>query len=112
MALPPLPASLKALTRFVQHAAQFDKIDITVAYHCRLFLVEQIMAFPNKGKDEKSYLINLLDIVERDEDKALTGPDGKMGRDQCQLICENKALDIFNTADQMDRNRVPEFKYK
>ncbi|KAL1507191.1 hypothetical protein AB1Y20_008041 [Prymnesium parvum] len=98
VALADLPASLKSIKPYLERGADIASKDPVVAYHCRLFALQEAMGMRTKiPKEDMGYVLGLMDDLEK-EKKSL----GKTEHAQVQV--ENFAQDLFQKADNLDRS--------
>lgn len=91
-----VPASLKAIKPYLEQAKR-EAADPIVAYHCRLYALQEAMALRSKiPKDDMGYVIGLMDQLEAE--KQTLGEN-----DAPAVVVENLAQDLFARADDADR---------
>ena len=91
-----LPASLKPIKAYLE-LAKARAAEPVIAYHSRLFALQEAMAMrANIPKADMGFILNLMDSLEQ-EKKAL----GDL--EDAGVLCENYAQDLFQKADDADR---------
>lgn len=60
-----VPASLKAITPYLKHAAQVARADPLLAYYCRFYAVQKGIQVRSTNPDEenKRFLVGLMDSL-------------------------------------------------
>ena len=93
-----LPASLKPIKPYLEAAKRFKAADPVVAYHCRLFAMQEAMNMRAKiPKPDMGFVITLMDQLE--SEKAALGD-----LSNAAITVENFALTLFERADDADRS--------
>lgn len=93
-----LPASLKAIKPYLERGEEIVSRDPVVAYHCRLFALQEAMQIrSNIPKTDMPFIIRLMDDLEKE--KAALGES-----DDAQAQVENFGQDLFQKADDLDRS--------
>ncbi|XP_069141119.1 vacuolar protein sorting-associated protein VTA1 homolog isoform X2 [Argopecten irradians] len=101
MALPPLPAKLKALQHYLKTATEHDKRDPVVAYYCRLYAMQKGMEIDKKSSECRTFLVTLMDYMEQ---LKTSSPDEAITNEVIgQAHVEDYALKVFLFADNEDR---------
>ena len=92
-----VPASLKTVKPYIQLAADMDSKDPVIAYHCRLYSLQEAMKLRSSlPKADMGYVLGLMDRLEKDK-----GALGEMDAPSVQV--EHYAQDLFRRADDNDR---------
>lgn len=97
------PDGLKAIKPYIVLANQLEqKGEVSVAYYCRLYSVQNGMSINKTQPECKKYLIGLMDILEqtKNQNKADEAIHSSMVG---QALVERFALSIFSKADDDDR---------
>ncbi|XP_046848949.1 vacuolar protein sorting-associated protein VTA1 homolog [Xenia sp. Carnegie-2017] len=94
------PASLKVIQPFTRLAKEYDNRDPVVAYWSRYYAVQ--VGIKNKTKDNVSYLMSLMDLLEKSKQK-LTEEEAVMNDIVAQAHLESKGVQLFLWADNEDR---------
>jgi vacuolar protein sorting-associated protein VTA1 len=90
-----VPASLKSIKKYLEQGKTVD--NPVVAYHCRLWALQQAMNMRSKlPKEDMGFIMTLMDEVEKEK--------GGLDLDDASMQCENYAQDLFTKADDADRN--------
>ena len=98
----PPPASLKHIKKFLDEAKARQAQDPLVAYHLRLYALQEAMEVRAKiPKEDMAYILVLMDAAEA-EKKAL-GATAEQGEADKHAHVENFALELFEKADDADR---------
>jgi len=91
-----LPASLKPIKAYLDQA-KARAADPVIAYHCRLYALQEAMAMrANIPKVDMGFILGLMDQCETDKQKL-----GDL--DDAGVLCENYAQALFQKADDADR---------
>ena len=91
-----LPASLKPIKAYLEQAKQ-RAADPVIAYHCRLYALQEAMAMrASIPKADMGFILGLMDSLEKE--KAAIGELEDAG-----VLCENFAQELFQKADDADR---------
>ncbi len=97
MAAAALPASLKSIKAFLDRADELKTVEPMVAYHLRLYALQEAMRLrASLPTQDQAYIITLMDELERQ--KASLGPF-----DDAEVLVENYGQSIFTRADDADR---------
>ena len=92
-----LPASLKPIKAYIEQA-KARAADPMIAYHCKLYALQEAMAMrASVPKADMGYILNLMDTLETE--KAALGD-----LDDANVLCENYAQELFQKADDADRD--------
>ena len=94
-----VPASLKSVKPYIERANELQAKDPIVAYHCRLYALQEAMKVRSAGglpKEDMGFVIGLMDALEAEK-----GALGEM--DSPAALVENFAQDLFQRADDADR---------
>ena len=92
-----LPASLKPIKSYLEQG-KARAANPVVAYHCRLFALQEAMALRSKiPKADMGFIMSLMDDLEK-EKTALGEPDSPA------IQVELFAQDVFERADNADRS--------
>ena len=92
-----LPASLKPIKAYIEQA-KARAADPMIAYHCKLYALQEAMAMrASVPKADMGYILNLMDTLETE--KAALGD-----LDDAGVLCENYAQELFQKADDADRD--------
>ena len=90
-----VPASLKSIKKYLEQGKTVD--NPVVAYHCRLWALQQAMNMRSKlPKEDMGFIMTLMDEVEKEK--------GGLDLDDASMQCEMYAQDLFTKADDADRN--------
>ena len=91
------PVSLKAIKPYLERAAELQDKDSIVAYHCRLYALQEAMRLrANLPKEDMGFVMTLMDTLETEK--------GVLGElDSPAVLVENFAQDLFQRADDADR---------
>jgi hypothetical protein len=91
------PASLKAIKPYLERATELQDKDPVVAYHCRLYALQEAMRLrANLPKEDMGFVMTLMDTLEKE--KSVLGE-----LDNPSVLVENFAQDLFQRADDADR---------
>ena len=92
-----VPASLKAVKPYIERATELQAKDPIVAYHCRLYALQEAMRIrANIPKEDMGFVMGLMDTLEKEK--------GVLGDlDSPSVLVENFAQDLFQRADDADR---------
>ncbi|XP_065653471.1 vacuolar protein sorting-associated protein VTA1 homolog [Hydra vulgaris] len=102
-----LPPNLKQLNSYLKLAKEYDKIDPTVAYFCRMFAVQKGIKLDSKSPDCKKFLFSLMDQLENTKKALLeSGEEAVSNEIVGQAHIESVTLSLFSWADSADRNGV------
>ena len=95
-----LPASLKPIKAYLEQA-KTRAGDPVIAYHCRLYALQEAMAMrASIPKADMGFSLGLMDSLEKE--KASLGD-----LDDAGPVCENFAHELFQKADDADRAGQP-----
>lgn len=89
----------KAVVPFMQRAQELQQSQPKIAYYCRLYAVEQAMAFKNRAKEISGLVEAALTQMERDKKSGLV----QLDNENDQYECESFAIKTFDKADRADR---------
>ena len=91
------PTSLKSVKPYLDRASEVQAKDPIVAYHCRLYALQEAMALRAKlPKADMGFVLTLMDELEAEK--------GALGDlDSASAQVENFAQDLFQRADDADR---------
>ena len=99
----PPPPSLKHIKKYLDEAKARQAQDPLVSYHLRLYALQEAMEVRSKiPKEDMTYILLLMDAAEA-EKKAL-GAAAEQGEADRQAHVENFAHELFDKADDLDRN--------
>ncbi|GMI56199.1 hypothetical protein ScalyP_jg11087 [Parmales sp. scaly parma] len=105
--MPPhvIPADLKTIKAYIKRAEELDLDRSTptsrlVAYYCRQFAVERGLTANATSSESKSCLMQIMDELEKERELIGNG----FSREEAYTICLDFAQNIFDKADQEDRN--------
>jgi len=98
MNIPELSPSLKHIRKFLVQAKQLERVDIVMAYLCRMHAVTEGFKVKERTKTDTMYLIALMDWLENNQ-IAVAG----MSQEERQARAESFALSVFQTGDDVDR---------
>ena len=91
------PTSLKSVKPYLDRASEVQAKDPIVAYHCRLFALQEAMKLrASVPKADMGFVLSLMDQCEKEK-----GALGEM--DEPAITVENFAQDLFQRADDADR---------
>ena len=91
------PVSLKSVKPYLDRASEVQAKDPIVAYHCRLFALQEAMKLrASVPKADMGFVLSLMDQCEKEK-----GALGEM--DEPAITVENFAQDLFQRADDADR---------
>ena len=86
---------MKSIKKYLEQGKTVD--NPVVAYHCRLWALQQAMNMRSKlPKEDMGFIMTLMDEVEKEK--------GGLDLDDASMQCENYAQDLFTKADDADRN--------
>jgi len=95
-----LPDKLKPYKRFIVQANQIQKVQPLIAYYCRLYVLNQVIAMPKAERDKSvtDFLLTLMDAVENDK----KGLEISASEDfeKVKTFADN----VFANADAQDRD--------
>ena len=92
-----VPVSLKAVKPYIERAQELQSKDPVVAYHCRLYALQEAMKLRGQiPKEDMGFVLQLMDGLEAEK-----GALGEM--DSPAMVVENFAQDLFQRADDADR---------
>ena len=91
------PVSLKAIKPYLERATELQDKDPIVAYHCRLYALQEAMRLrASLPKEDMGFVMGLMDTLEKEK--------GVLGElDSPSMLVENFAQDLFQRADDADR---------
>ena len=93
-----VPVSLKSVKPYIERAGELQAKDPIVAYHCRLYALQEAMkARASIPKEDMGFVITLMDALEKEKTAI-----GEM--DSPSVLVENFAQDLFQRADDADRS--------
>ena len=94
-----VPASLKKIKPYLERGAEIVSRDPVVAYHCRLYALQEAMKLRKElPKADMGFILGLMDELEKE--KAALGGEA----DDAQMLVENFGQDLFKKADDLDRS--------
>ena len=89
-AMAEVPASLKKIKPYLERGAEIKARDPIVAYHCRLYALQEAMKMrKDLPKADMGFILGLMDELEKE--KAALGGDA----DDAQMLVENFGQDLF-----------------
>ena len=92
------PVSLKSVKPYLDRASEVQAKDPIVAYHCRLFALQEAMKLrASVPKADMGFVLSLMDQCEKEK-----GALGEM--DEPAITVENFAQDLFQRADDADHD--------
>eukprot|EP00966_Prymnesium_polylepis_P201327 4665240-Prymnesium_polylepis.1 len=98
MSLADLPVSLKSIKPYLERGDQIAAKDKVVAYHCKLYALQEAMALRAKiPKQDMGFVLQLMDVLETE--KSALGES-----EDAQIVVENFGQDLFQKADDLDRS--------
>ncbi|KAJ3149109.1 hypothetical protein HDU86_007052 [Geranomyces michiganensis] len=99
----PPPEELKAITPYLQRAAELQAKEPVVAYYCKFFAAKLALERASRSDSEKKYLLDIMQELEQDK-KNLVGNEAITNDVVGYAHVENFALRIFFNADTEDRD--------
>ncbi|KAJ3185423.1 hypothetical protein HDU87_000042 [Geranomyces variabilis] len=99
----PPPDELKAITPYLQRAAELQAKEPIVAYYCKFFAAKLALERASRTDSEKQYLLAIMQELEQDK-KNLAGNEAITNDVVGYAHVENFALRIFFNADTEDRD--------
>ena len=95
-----VPISLKAIKPYLERANELQSKDPIVAYHCRLYALQEAMRIrATLPKEDMGFVMGLMDTLEKQKSEL-----GEL--DNPSVLVENFAQELFQRADDADRVRV------
>ena len=92
-----VPISLKAIKPYLERANELQSKDPVVAYHCRLYALQEAMRIrATLPKEDMGFVMGLMDTLEKQKSEL-----GEL--DNPSVLVENFAQDLFQRADDADR---------
>lgn len=91
------PTNLKPILPYIQRANELESKAPLVAFYCRTYAVQEGINFTKNDKSSETYLLNLMDRLEKD--KKTLNPNPEEGRATVEIF----ALKMFKKADDADR---------
>jgi vacuolar protein sorting-associated protein VTA1 len=97
------PPSLKHIKKYLDEAKARQTQDPLVSYHLRLYALQEAMEVRSKiPKEDMTYILLLMDAAEAE--KKQLGAAAEQAEADRQAHVENFALELFEKADDLDRN--------
>ena len=91
------PISLKAIKPYLERANELQSKDPVVAYHCRLYALQEAMRIrATLPKEDMGFVMGLMDTLEKQKSEL-----GEL--DNPSVLVENFAQELFQRADDADR---------
>lgn len=91
------PASLKAIKPYLDRGSEIKARDPIVAYHCRLYALQEAMRLRSTvPKEDMVYVLGLMDDLEKEK-------AGLGDLDDAAAVVENFGQELFLKADDADR---------
>ena len=92
-----VPISLKAIKPYLERANELQSKDPVIAYHCRLYALQEAMRIRAiLPEEDVGFVMGLMDTLEKQKSEL-----GEL--DNPSVLVENFAQDLFQRADDADR---------